>query len=67
MPMTLEEAVVAHQTKFGDAPTTMGFPLILEPAIVALLEKAVADGKPLDDDALTRKLGLELPPKDALL
>lgn len=61
----IDKAVDAYKTKFGDVPTLVNLPMVLEPAIAALLDKAVSDGKPLTDNELLRKLGLEPPPEGA--
>ena len=61
----IDKAVDAYKAKFGDVPTLVNLPMVLEPAIAALLDKAVSDGKPLTDDEFLRKLGLRPPPEGA--
>lgn len=65
--MPIDKAVDAYKARFGDVPTLVNLPMVLEPAIAAILDKAVRDGTPLSDDQFLAKLGMKPPPKDALV
>jgi hypothetical protein len=62
-PLTL--ALDAYRAAFGELPTIMGLESARYPGLIVVLREAVAEGQPLSDPELRRRLGMTMPPPGA--